>query len=434
MWDFSTEPEFQKKLDWMKAFVRDEVEPLDLVFNRPGHNFDVNDKRALAAVRPLQDEVRRQGLWACHLTPDLGGQGYGQVKLALMNEILGATKWGPRVFGCQAPDSGNAEILAHFGTPEQKERYLAPLLAGEIVSCYSMTEPQGGSDPRVFETLAVRDGDDWVINGYKWFSSQARWASFIILMAVTKPGAPSSERFSMFLIPQGTPGVKIIRNSGLMGEAGDEGAHAYIHYDNVRLPAEAMLGEEGGAFHVAQVRLGGGRIHHAMRTLGAATKAYEMMKERAVSRTTARGPLADKQSTLAAIADSYVELLQFRLLVLHAAWTIDQGDREAGKIGIGSVKIMSPRILRDIVSRSMQIHGSLGVSNELPLGGYWVKAASQGLVDGPTEVHQIGLAKRILKDATPAPGLFPTEHIPTREVAAREKLARYLALTDEELA
>ena len=434
MWDFSTDPEFQTKLDWMKGFVRDEVEAMDLVFNRPGHNFDVTDARALAAVKPLQDEVKRQGLWACHLKPELGGQGYGQIQLALMNEILGATKWGPRVFGCQAPDSGNAEILAKFGSEAQKQRYLAPLLEGEIVSCFSMTEPQGGSDPRVFETSAVRDGNDWVLNGYKWFSSQARWAAFIIVMAVTKPDSPASGRFSMFLVPADTPGVTILRNSGLMGEHPDEGAHAYIHYDNVRLPADAMLGEEGGAFNVAQVRLGGGRIHHAMRTLGAATKAFEMMKERAVSRFTQGSLLSAKQSTLAAIADSYVELLQFRLLVLHAAWTIDQGDHDGGKIGIGAVKIMSPRILKDIVGRAIQLHGSLGVSNELPLGGYWVKAAAQGLVDGPTEVHQIGLAKRILKGVQPAPGLFPTEHIPTREAAAREKLARYIDMREEEFA
>ena len=426
MWDFSTEPAFQKKLDWMKDFVREEVEPMDLVFDRPGHNFDVTDKRALAALQPLQEEVKRQGLWACHLTPELGGQGYGQVQLALMNEILGATKWGPRIFGCQAPDSGNAEIIAKFGTEEQKRRYLAPLLAGEIVSCYSMTEPQGGSDPRVFETRAVRDGNEWVINGYKWFSSQARWASFIIVMAVTDPQAPASQRFSMFLVPAETPGINIIRNSGLIGESEEEGAHAYIHYENVRLPADALLGEEGKAFEVSQVRLGGGRIHHAMRTLGAATKAYEMMKERAVSRYTQGSTLSRKQSTLAAIADSYVELLQFRLLVLHAAWSIDQGNREAGKIGIASAKIMSPRILRDIIGRAIQIHGSLGVSNELPLGGYWIKAASQGLVDGPTEIHQINLAKRLLADTQAHADIFPSEHIPTRKAAALKKLAPYL--------
>lgn len=434
MWDFSTEPEFQKKLDWMKEFAREEIEPLDLVFNEPGHHHNVTDKRAMAAVRPLQAEVRRQGLWACHLTPDLGGQGYGQVKLALMNEILGGTNWGPRVFGCQAPDSGNAEIIAHFGTEEQKAKYLQPLLQGDITSCYSMTEPQGGSDPRVFETTAVKDGDHWVINGYKWYSSQARWASFTIVMAVTDPDAPASDRFSMFLIEQGTPGFKIIRNAGLVGESEEEGAHAYIHYDNVRVPADAMLGGEGKAFEVSQVRLGGGRIHHAMRTLGAATKAYEMMKERAVSRYTQGSMLSQKQSTLHYIANSYVELMQFRLLILHAAWTIDQGDRQGGQIGIGAAKIMSPKILRDIVGRAVQLHGSLGISNELPLGQFWIKAAAQGLVDGPTEIHEIKLAKRLLKDVKPAEGIFPSEHIPTRKAVALAKLAPFLNMPEEDLA
>lgn len=433
MWDFSTEREFQEKLDWMKDFVREEIEPLDLVFNEPGHHHNVTDKRAMAAVRPLQAEVKRQGLWACHLKPELGGQGYGQVKLALMNEILGGTNWGPRVFGCQAPDSGNAEILAHFGTDEQKAKYLEPLLKGGITSCYSMTEPQGGSDPRVFETTAVKDRDDWVINGYKWYSSQARWASFIIVMAVTDLEAPASDRFSMFLVEQGTPGFNIIRNTGLVGESEEEGAHAYIHYDNVRVPADALLGDEGKAFEVSQVRLGGGRIHHAMRTLGAATKAYEMMKERAVSRYTQGSLLSQKQSTLQYIANTYVELMQFRLLILHTAWTIDQGDKQGGQIGIASAKIMSPKILRDIIGRAVQLHGSLGISNELPLGQFWIKAAAQGLVDGPTEIHEIKLAKRLLKSVKPAEGIFPSEHIPTRKIAAQAKLARYLHIPEEEL-
>ena len=427
MWDFSTEPEFQKKLDWMSVFVREEVEPLDLVFDRPGHNFDVTDKVALGIVKPLQEEVKRQGLWACHLSPELGGQGYGQLKLALMNEILGATKWGPRVFGCQAPDSGNAEIIARFGTEQQKQRYLQPLLSGEIVSSYSMTEPQGGSDPRVFETTAERTDDGWVINGHKWFTSQARWASFIILMAVTDPDAPPRERFSMFLVPTDTPGIKILRNSGLIGEAPDEGAHAYIHYENVRVPDEALLGEVGRAFEVAQVRLGSGRVHHAMRTLGAAKHAFEMMKERAVSRELQGRRLADMQSTLAAVADSYVELTQFRLLVLHAAWTIDQADKEAGAIAIGAVKIMSPRVLKDIVGRAIQIHGSLGVSNEMPLGAYWIKAASQGVVDGPTEIHQVKLGKRLLADVAPTSDMFPSHHLLSRKEQALKKLG----LTEE---
>ena len=427
MWDFSTEPDFQKKLDWMEVFVRDEVEPLDLVFDRPGHNFDVTDDVALSKVKPLQEEVRRQGLWACHLSPELGGQGYGQLKLALMNEILGATKWGPRVFGCQAPDSGNAEIIARFGTEAQKKRYLVPLLSGEIVSSYSMTEPQGGSDPRVFQTTAERTDDGWVINGHKWFTSQARWASFIILMAVTTPDAPPKQRFSMFLVPTDTPGVNIVRNSGLVGESEEEGAHAFIHYDNVRVPHEALLGEAGHAFEVAQVRLGSGRVHHAMRTLGAAKHAYEMMKERAVSRQLQGKRLADLQSTLAAIADSYVELMQFRLLVLHAAWTIDQGDSAAGAIAIASVKIMSPRVLKDIVARAIQIHGSLGVSNEMPLGNYWIKAASQGVVDGPTEIHQVKLGKRLIADAVPTTDVFPSQHL----ISRREQALKKLGMTDE---
>jgi acyl-CoA dehydrogenase len=426
MWDFSTEPEFQQKLDWMKKFVKEEIEPIDLVFNRPGHCYDVTDKRATAAIKPLQAEVKKQKLWACHLGPDLGGQGYGQLKLGLMNEILGGSAWASRVFGTQAPDTGNAEILAMFGTPEQKERYLKPLLEGDIVSCFSMTEPQGGADPKVFECRAVRDGKDWVLNGYKWFSSQARWASFFIVMAVTDPDAPAHHRFSMFLVPAETPGVNIVRNVGLMGESADEGAHGYMHYENVRLTDDAILGGPGRAFAVAQARLGGGRIHHAMRTVGTCRRAFDMMCERALSRTTQGSRLADKQSVLTMIADSDIELRQFRLLVLEAAWIIDQGDHDAATTAIARVKVATPKVYHDVVQRAIQIHGSLGVSNEMPFQGMWVMAAVMGLVDGPTEVHQISLGKRILRNYKPAAGLFPTAHLPTRREAAMKKLSDFL--------
>jgi acyl-CoA dehydrogenase len=184
-WDFETEPEFQRKLDWADEFVREEVEPLDLVW---GHEqFVPLDETRRKVVDPLKHEVRRQDLWATHLGPELGGQGYGQLKLALLNEILGRSQWAPIVFGCQAPDTGNAEIIAHYGTPEQKERYLQPLLDGEMFSCYSMTEPHAGADPTMFKTRAVNDGDEWVINGWKYFSSNAKTASFLIVMAVTNP-------------------------------------------------------------------------------------------------------------------------------------------------------------------------------------------------------------------------------------------------------
>lgn len=219
-WDFSTEPEFQAKLDWADTFVREEVEPLDLVW--PGLQFTALEGARREAIAPLKEEVRRQGLWATHLGPELGGQGHGQLQLSLLNEILGRASWAPIVFGCQAPDTGNAEILAHYGTQEQKERYLRPLLAGEIFSCYSMTEPQGGSDPTEFTTRAVRDGDDWVINGWKYFSSNARTASFYIVMAVSDPDVEPHKGMSMFLVPADTPGVEIVRSTGLFGDTEDE--------------------------------------------------------------------------------------------------------------------------------------------------------------------------------------------------------------------
>src|SRR5690349_23272795 len=201
-WDFETEPEFQKELDWIEKFVREEVEPLEFVLDC--HPYDVRNPKRNALVRPLQAEVKKRKLWACHLGPELGGQGYGQVKLALMNEILGRSRFAPIVFGCQAPDSGNAEILAHYGTEEQKRRFLQPLLDNEIVSCFSMTEPQGGADPKVFTTRATREDDGWVLDGEKWFSSNARWADFLIVLAVTDPDAAPHRRMSMFIVPSDT--------------------------------------------------------------------------------------------------------------------------------------------------------------------------------------------------------------------------------------
>ena len=216
MWDFETDPEYQQKLDWVEEFMVNELEPLDLVALDP---YDKKNPETMATLRPLQQQVSDHGLWAAHLKPELGGQGYGQVKLALLNEIVGRSRWAPSVFGSQAPDSGNAEILALFGTPEQKTRYLEPLLAGEITSCYSMTEPQGGSDPGLFVTRAERDGDTWVINGEKWFSTNARHATFFIVMAVTNPDARTRDKMSLFIVPAGTPGVEIIRNVGVGTES-----------------------------------------------------------------------------------------------------------------------------------------------------------------------------------------------------------------------
>ena len=231
-WDFRTDPEYQAQLDWVDTFVREEVEPLDMLF--PDLQFHPLDDTRRAIIDPLKEEVRRRGLWATHLGPELGGQGFGQLKLALLNEILGRSLWASIVFGCQAPDTGNAEIIAHYGTPEQKEKYLQPLLDGEMFSCYSMTEPHAGADPKMFTTRAEKDGDEWVINGYKFFSSNARTARFIIVMAVTDPDVSAYQGMSMFLVPSDTPGVDVERHIGLMGEDEDEGMHALIHYNNAR--------------------------------------------------------------------------------------------------------------------------------------------------------------------------------------------------------
>src|SRR6185503_11117612 len=269
-WDFETDPEYQKSLDWADDFVRNEIEPLDLAF--PHQQFTPLDDNRRKVIDPLKEEVRRRGLWATHLGPELGGQGHGQLKLALLNEVLGRSLWASIVFGCQAPDTGNAEIIAHYGTEAQKEQYLQPLLNGECFSCYSMTEPHAGADPTMFTTRAVKDGDEWVINGYKFFSSNARTARFIIVMAVTDPDVSAYQGMSMFLVPTDTPGLEVERHIGLMGEGPDEGMHALIHYNDCRVPADALLGGEGQAFAVAQTRLGGGRVHHAMRTVGVCQK------------------------------------------------------------------------------------------------------------------------------------------------------------------
>jgi acyl-CoA dehydrogenase len=425
MIDFSVEPEFQQKLDWMQGFVREECEAMDLLF--PGAAYDPGNAKARAHLKPLQAQVRERGLWACHLGPHLGGPGYGQVKLALMNEILGRSSWAPTVFGTAAPDTGNAEILAMFGTDEQKTKYLAPLMAGDIVSAFSMTEPQGGADPMEFTCSAHMDGNEWVIEGEKWFTSNAKWAAFLIVLAVTNPENPPHSRMSMFIVDAETEGIEILRNVATVGEAPGEGTHAYIRYNKVRVPADAMLGGPGEGFKVAQARLGGGRIHHAMRTVGRCQRAIDMMVERAASRRTRGRKLGDHQFVQGLIADSVIQLEQFRWLVLHTAWLIDEveaGRRPHGgaRQHIAMCKVAMASVMQDIIGRAVQVHGSLGITYETFLGPFWAGVASLAFADGPTDVHRAQIAKTILKNAKPIDGLFPSDHNPTR---LAEMLKRY---------
>jgi acyl-CoA dehydrogenase len=430
MWDFSTDPEFQSKLDWIDRFLVEEVEPLDVLFPSVSVVYNTRHEVSRAILKPLQDEVKRQKLWACHLGEELGGEGYGQLALALMNERLGRSLWAPTVFGTAAPDTGNAEILAMFGTAQQKARYLQPLLDGDIVSCFSMTEPQGGADPRVFTTTSVRDGNHWVINGEKWFSSNARYAEFVLVLAVTDPEAPIQKRMSMFIVPRESEGLEIIRNAPYMGERPelDEATEGYLRYTNVRVPLDHMLGEQGGGFAVAQARLGGGRVHHAMRIVGQCQRALDMMCERALSRRTQGTLLADMGTVQTMIADSQIELEQFRLLVLKTAWIIDRshGDPRQARAHIAMVMVGMAKIYHDIVQRALHLHGSLGATFETPLAYMWMNVPTFGLADGPTEVHRVTVARELLRRYKPAEGMFPSEHLPPKIAAARARYAHIL--------
>jgi acyl-CoA dehydrogenase len=424
-WDFSTEPEFQSRLDWMKEFVRAEVWPLETIVDELGQD---GFERAIA---PLREEVKRRGLWAAHLPPELGGQGFGQVKLGLMHEILGGSPYAPFVFGNNAPDSGNAEILALAGTPDQKERWLEPLLAGDLRSAFSMTEPDtAGSDPTLLATRAVDDGDDWVIDGRKWFSSNGSVADFLIVMAVTDPDAQPHRRASMLIVPVDTPGVRILRDVATMEQPAEQfgriGGHAEIVYEAVRVPKDALLGARGAGFLIAQQRLGPGRIHHCMRWLGVSRRAFDMLCERALSRYAHGSLLADKQTVQNWIADSAAQMQAARLMTLHAAWKIDTEGAAAARQEIALIKFFGAGVLHDVVDRALQAHGALGYSTDLPLEAMYRYARAARIYDGPDEVHRESVARRILRGYEAPAGGVPSEDVPARRAAARERFAALL--------
>ncbi|SDF07505.1 acyl-CoA dehydrogenase family protein [Pseudonocardia oroxyli] len=421
-WDFSTEPEFEKKLAWMRGFVREEIYPIETL--------DLSPEQYARITAPLKEQVKDQGLWAAHLPPELGGGGFGQVKLGLMHEILGASRFAPGIFGNQAPDSGNAELLAIGGSPEQKEQWMFPLLRGELRSCFSMTEPGAGADPTLLTTRAVLEGDEYVINGHKWFSSNASRADFLIVMAVTDPDVSPHQGSSMIIVPVDTPGVTILRDIPVMDHSTVhpqlEGGHAEILYQDVRVPKTNLVGNPGDGFKLAQQRLGPGRIHHAMRWLGQSKRAFDMLCERAVSRYAHGSVLADKQMIQDWVATSAAEMQAARLLTLQAAWTMDQVGASNARNEIAMIKFWGARVLHDVIDRAVQIHGSLGFSGDLPLEQMYRAARAARIYDGPDEVHKAALAKRILRGYEAVD--VPTEHVPTRTEAARTKFAQYLEL------
>ena len=424
-WDFSTEPEFQEHLDWMREVVREEVWPLETL------SHELEWDQLMRALAPVQEQVRERGLWAAHLEPELGGQGFGQVKLGLMHEILGTSPLAPFAFGNAAPDSGNSEILALAGTPEQKERYLYPLLAGDVRSAFSMTEPEtAGSDPTQLRTRAVKDGDEWVIDGHKWFSSNGSIADFLIVMAVTDPEARRYQRASMFIVPADTPGVEIVRDVPTMEHPWESWAkydnHAEIRYQDVRVPADALLGAEGAGFLIAQQRLYPGRIHHCMRWLGVSRRAFDMLCEYSLLREAHGSTLSEKQTVQNWIADSAAQMDAARLMTLHAAWKMDTEGVGAARREISLIKFFGAGVLHDVVDRALQVHGSLGYSTDMPLEAMYRYARGARFYDGPDEVHRESVARQILRGYEAPAGGVPTEHVPTRREAAREKFAHLL--------
>ena len=379
-----------ERLEQVRAFMAERVLPNE-------HILDREDDEAEALVKQLQSEVRELGLWAVHVPPEAGGTGTGFLDYAYLNEHIGRTVWGQLVFGCQAPDAGNAEILHMYGTEEQKERWLFPLVAGEIRSFFSMTEPEvPGSDPTTLRTRAVRDGDDWVIDGHKWFSSGAEGAAFGIVMAVTDPDAHPHGRATQIIVPADTPGVDVVRAVPTMGHRGRGwSTHCEVRYTNVRVPVTNTLGAEGAGFLIAQKRLGPGRIHHVMRWLGQMERAFELMCEYSLQRETSTGKLADKQTIQNWIADSYVEIQACRFMTLDAAHKIDGGDE--ARVEVSAIKFFAAKVMNDVIDRAIQVHGARGLTDETPLAHMAMMARGGRIYDGPDEVHRQVVAKRILK-------------------------------------
>jgi acyl-CoA dehydrogenase len=386
--ELAPEAEIQELRERYRAFMEEHVYPNE----RALHADDVE------LIRSLQTRAKEEGLWAPHVPPEAGGTGQGFLAYAHLNEEIGRSTYAQLVFGCQAPDAGNAEILHMFGTEEQKERWLRPLVAGEIRSFFSMTEPEvSGSDPTTLRTTAVRDGDEWVIDGHKWFSSGADGAAFGIVMAVTDPEAEAHRRASQIVVSAETPGVEIVRPIPVMGHAGTGwSTHCEVWYRGVRVPVENTLGEPGDGFRIAQKRLGPGRIHHVMRWLGQMQRAFELLCSYALEREAFGSRLADKQTVQNWIADSAAEIHASRLLTLDAARKIDEGDE--ARVEVSVIKYYAARVLHDVIDRAIQVHGARGLTDETPLAEMYANARAARIYDGPDEVHRMVVSRRILKE------------------------------------
>jgi acyl-CoA dehydrogenase len=394
--DFEHSERTRILLDQVTRFIKEHCDPAERIAAEqveasgdPHHEPEI--------VEELKKKARAIGLWNLFLPDTEWGAGLTNLEYAPLCEAMGRNFIAPRVFNCAAPDTGNAEILAQFGTPEQKETYLKPLLEGKIRSCFSMTEPEvSGADPTGLQTLAKRDGDEYVINGHKWFTSGAVGARFAIVMLVTNPEAPPHQRASMILVPTDTPGFRLARAVSVMGHAGG-GGHCEIYYEDCRVPATNLLGEDGSGFAIAQARLGPGRIHHCMRAIGGAQRAYEIMVNYAAHRRSFGSTLGEKQFVQDFIANSKMEIDQARLLTLYAAWKMDTVGKREARQEIAMIKVVAVNMFMNVLDRAIQVLGALGVSDDTPLAAMWRNGRTLRLADGPDEVHKMVIARRELR-------------------------------------
>jgi acyl-CoA dehydrogenase len=374
----------------VRAFMDEHVYPNEPTLFR-------EDDEADALIAELQAEAKAADLWAPHLPPEAGGSGSGFIEYAYLNEEIGRSFIAQLVFGCQAPDAGNGEILHLYGTPEQKRQYLEPLVAGDTRSFFGMTEPEvAGSDPTLLQGRAVRDGDEWVINAHKWFSSGADRAGFGVVMVVTEPDAEPHRRASMILVPTDTPGYELVRRVSVMGHEGHGwGTHCETRFTDVRVPVSNTLGEPGDGFRIAQKRLGPGRIHHVMRWLGQMQRAFELMCAYSLERKAFGGPLAEKQTIQNWIAESAAEIQACRLMTLQAAHRLDEGDE--ARVEVSLIKFYAAKVLHDVIDRALQVHGGLGMTDDTPLAMMYRTARGARIYDGADEVHKMVVARRILR-------------------------------------
>jgi len=394
--DFSLTPKVEDLRNRLIAFMDEYVYPAEKVASEQVHaSGDPHLEPPI--VKELKKKARAQGLWNLFLPDKEYGAGLNNWEYGVLCEVMGRSQIASRIFNCNAPDTGNMEILAEFGTPEQKKRWLQPLLDGETRSCFSMTEPEtAGSDPTLLRTRAVRQGDQYVINGHKWFTSGAYGAAFAIAMVVTDPDAPPHRRASQIIVPIDTPGLKLVRPVPVMGHTGG-GGHAEVLYEDCRVPVTNVLGGEGMGFAIAQARLGPGRIHHCMRCIGAAERAFELMCKRANTRYTHGSLLAEKGIIQTWIADSRIEIDSARLMVLNAAWKMDTIGKKEARQEIAMIKVVVPNMMLTVLDRAIQVHGAMGVSDDTPIARMWRDGRSMRIADGPDEVHKMTIARRELR-------------------------------------